>query len=77
MIAAGTEVAAQTAVMEKGKAVVCTGSSTKCPNGHDTCRVIDMPIVVGNDNASYPDWGQLINKRVLECEQCHVLFIAS
>lgn len=65
---------AQQAVMEKGKAVVCEGDSVKCPNGHDTCRVIDAPIVIGNDSYQYPDVRQLRDYHVLRCDVCKVLF---
>jgi hypothetical protein len=65
---------AQTATMQKGKAVVCSGSATKCPLGHETCVTIDMPLVVGNDNRNYPDVGQLFDQRVHKCDVCGVLF---
>ena len=78
-MAAMTGASAQTsAVMEKGKAVVCETSGTaKCPNGHDTCRSIDAPLVIGSGTRDYPDWAQLPDKHIIECDVCHVLFIAS
>ena len=67
-----------TGLIEKGKAVVCpTQGTIKCPNGHETCRTIDAPIIIGNDNSSYPDWAQVVSKHMIECDICHVLFIAS
>jgi hypothetical protein len=64
----------QSAILQKGKAVICEGSTVKCPLGHDTCREIDAPIVVGNNNRDYPDSGQLFDTRMLRCQQCGVLF---
>ena len=66
---------AQSAILKDGKALVCSGATTTCPNQHKTCRNIDAPIVVGNDNRNYTESGQLFDKRVLECSQCGVLFI--
>jgi hypothetical protein len=65
----------QEAVMEGGKAIVCDSGTATCPNGHKTCRKIDTPIVVGNDNRDYPDIkGQLFDYHMLRCDVCHVLF---
>lgn len=65
---------AQQAIMEKGKAVVCDREAVKCPNGHDTCAVIDAPIAIGNDSYQYPDVKQLRDYHVLRCDVCKVLF---
>lgn len=70
----GMASAAQNAILEKGKAVVCDGDSVKCPNGHDTCQVINAPIAVGNDSYEYPEVAQLRNYHVLRCDVCKVLF---
>ena len=64
----------KTAVMQKGQAVVCDGDAIKCPNGHDSCRTINAPLMVGNDNRSYPDSAQLFDYHLMRCDQCHVLF---
>lgn len=66
---------AQTAVLKGEKAIACQGSTTTCPNGHKTCRNIDMPVVIGNDNRSYPDWSQLMEYRFLACSVCSVAFV--
>ena len=65
---------AQSASLKDKKAIVCSGSTVKCPNNHETCREIDAPIVVGNGNREYPDTGQLFDVKVLRCQQCGVLF---
>ena len=64
----------QKAIMQNGQAVFCTENAVKCPNGHTTCKVINAPLVVGNDNQSYPDSAQLFSYHVLRCDVCHVLF---
>lgn len=61
-------------VMEGNKAVVCDNGSTKCPLGHATCREIDMPLAVGNDNYQYPDCTQIREYHVYCCDQCGILF---
>lgn len=66
--------AQKNAVLQKGKAVVCDGESLKCPLGHDTCREIDAPIVVGNNNRDYPDQAQIFEYKMLRCQVCGVLF---
>lgn len=66
--------AAQTGIVEKGKAVICDGSSVKCPLGHESCREIDAPIAVGNGNFEYPEVGQLHAFKMLRCQVCGVLF---
>jgi hypothetical protein len=76
MMAASAGVAAQTAIMENKKAVVCPAAATKCPNGHDTCKTIDLPLVVGSGTYQNPDVAPINGKNVIECDQCHVLFIA-
>lgn len=65
---------AQTAVMQKGKAVVCENESVKCPNGHETCKTIDAPLAIGNDNYQNPDCVPLRAYHLLRCDVCHVLF---
>ena len=65
---------AQKAIMEGKKAVVCDGEAVKCPLQHETCRVIDAPLVVGNDRRDYPENSQLFDYRVLVCDQCGILF---
>jgi hypothetical protein len=70
----GSAVAQQKAVLEKGRAVVCDNEPVKCPMGHDSCRVINAPVVVGNDSYQNPDVGQLRDFHLLRCDQCHVLF---
>lgn len=66
--------AAQQAIMQGSKAVVCKGDAVTCPNGHKTCPRIDAPVVVGNDSYQYPDVGQLRDYHLLRCDVCHVLF---
>jgi hypothetical protein len=66
---------AQTATMQKGKAIVCPSYSLKCPLGHDTCATIDAPLVIGNGNRNYPDVGQVFEKMVVQCDVCGILFI--
>lgn len=73
MLAASTAVA-QKGIMQDGKAVVCSGESLLCPNGHKTCAFIDAPIVVGNDSHISPDMAQLFDYHVMRCQTCHVLF---
>ena len=70
----GIPAVAQKAVLRNGKAVVCDSDSTTCPNGHKTCRTIDAPLVVGNDNRNYPDSAQLFDFHVLRCDTCRVVF---
>lgn len=62
------------AITEKGKAVVCEQGVIKCPLGHETCKQIDAPIVVGNDNANYPDYAQLYAYHIFCCDQCGIFF---
>ena len=70
----GASAVAQKAIMKEGQAVVCESESIKCPNGHATCRIINAPLVVGNDRRDYPDMGQLYEYHVLRCDTCRVLF---
>lgn len=65
----------QTAVLKGEKAIACDGAITTCPNGHKTCRNIDMPIVIGNDNRNYPEPRQLFDYRLMCCTSCSVLFV--
>ncbi len=65
---------AQKAIVQRGQAVVCDSDSVKCPNGHESCKSINAPIVVGNGNRDYPDQSQLFDFHLLRCEVCHVLF---
>lgn len=70
-----TAVAQQEAVMVNGSAKVCEGGDpVKCPLGHKTCRTINAPVVVGNDNYQNPDVGQLRDYHLMRCDVCHVLF---
>lgn len=71
---AGSATFAQQAIMEGKKAVVCDSDSVKCPLGHDSCRVIDAPLAIGNDSYQYPDVKQLRDYHVLRCDVCKVLF---
>jgi hypothetical protein len=72
--AVGLAAQSGTSVMEKGKAVVCDAGGTKCPLGHDTCKRIDAPLVVGNGRQDYPDWGQIYDYHMFVCDQCGILF---
>lgn len=65
---------AQTAILENGKAVVCESSTIKCPLNHESCRRIDAPIAVGNDNRNYPSVGQVYDYHVFVCDRCGVIF---
>jgi|HubBroStandDraft_4_1064222.scaffolds.fasta_scaffold03927_7 hypothetical protein len=62
------------AIMEGKQAVVCDSKPLKCPNGHDTCAAIDLPIAVGNDRYDYPEVSQIRAYHLLRCDVCHVLF---
>lgn len=64
----------QTAVMKDEKALACSGSTTICPNKHKTCRNIDAPLVIGNENREYPSPSVLFDYRILSCSVCGVLF---
>lgn len=66
--------ARQTATLQKGKAVVCEGSSVKCPLGHETCREIDAPLAVGSQSYQNPEVGRLTAFTMLRCQLCGVLF---
>ena len=66
--------AAQQAIMQGSKAVVCDGDAVTCPNGHKTCRKIDAPIAIGNDSYQNPECVQLRDYHLLRCDVCHVLF---
>jgi len=70
----GSAAVAQQAIMEGKKAVVCDSEAVKCPLGHDSCRVIDAPLAVGNDKYDYPEVSQLHTYHVLRCDVCKVLF---
>ena len=65
---------AQKAIVQNGQAIVCSTEAVKCPNGHPSCKSINAPLVVGNDDRNYPDQAQLYSYHVLRCETCHVLF---
>ncbi len=65
---------AQKAIVQHGQAVVCDSDAVKCPNGHQGCKSINAPIVVGNGNRDYPDQSQLFDFHLMRCEVCHVLF---
>lgn len=65
---------AQRAIIEGKEAVVCESDSVKCPNGHASCKSINAPIVVGNDNREYPDTAQLFGFHLMRCDVCKVLF---
>lgn len=62
-------------IMKGEKAVVCQGATTTCPNGHKTCRNIDAPPAIGNDNRDYPEISRLMEYREMACSQCGVLFV--
>lgn len=66
---------AQSAVMKGEKAISCDGVTTVCPNGHKTCRNIDMPMAIGNENRSYPETHVLFDYKVMFCTSCSVLFV--
>lgn len=74
MLAVVSRAFGQKAIMEGKQAVVCADDSTKCPLGHTTCRVINKPIVIGNDSREYPDQSQLFDFHLLRCDTCHALF---
>jgi len=74
-MAASIPVIGQSAILEKGKAIVCDSGSTKCPNGHETCYTINAPLAVGSGTYQNPEVAALSAKIVLECDVCHVLFI--
>lgn len=66
---------AQRGITEKGQAVICDSDSVKCPLcKSQTCKTINAPIVVGNDNRNYPDQSQLFSFHVVRCDICKVLF---
>lgn len=65
---------AQKTVMEKGQAVVCDGTTLKCPNGHMTCPTINATMAIGNDNRNYPETAVLFDYHIVRCDVCHVLF---
>lgn len=48
----------QTAIMKGKQAVVCDSEPIKCPLGHDTCKVINASIAVGNDSYQNPEVAQ-------------------
>ena len=75
MLAALLPARAQQAIMQKGQAVICPGQTLRCPNGHETCATINANLVVGNDSQDYPSVAQLYGKKVIECDQCGVLFV--
>lgn len=61
-------------VMEKGKAVVCEGSTFKCGAcGKDSCSTINAPMVIGNENRNYPEPAVLFQYRFVVCDNCGVL----
>lgn len=66
--------APQKAIMQNGQAVVCDSDSLTCPNGHKTCKSINAPVVVGNDNREYPDTAQLFEYHLERCQVCKVAF---
>lgn len=63
-------------VKPDGQGVVCQENTVKCPNGHQTCKIINLPLAVGNDSYEYPDIQQLRSYHVLRCDTCRVLFTA-
>jgi len=68
---------AQQAIMQNGKAIVCEGEAVTCPAcKQKTCKVIDAPIVVGNDLRQNPDVAQLFDYHILRCDNpnCHAAF---
>ena len=78
MLAAVAPVLAQQkkTVMENGKAVMCDGDTFKCGAcGHDSCRVIDAHMAIGNENANYPETSVLFDYRFVACENCNVLSV--
>lgn len=66
--------AAQKTAIEGSQAVVCKENAVKCPNGHQTCPTINMPIAIGNDSYSYEEVHQLRDFHLIRCDVCHVLF---
>lgn len=72
----GIAAAQQVAVMEKGKAVVCDPGVqiVECPFGHKTCKKVDAPLAIGNDNRSYPDTAQLFDYRISVCDVCGIVW---
>jgi hypothetical protein len=70
----GAAFAQKSYLNKDGQAVVCESDAVKCPLGHSTCKVINMPIAIGNDSYQNPDVQQLRDFKVLTCTTCHVLF---
>lgn len=66
--------ASQKATMQKGKAVVCATDAIRCPLGHESCRTVDAPLVVGNNDHEYPSWAQLYDYHIVCCDVCGIYF---
>jgi hypothetical protein len=64
------------ATKKDGSVHVCAEntSTVKCPQGHETCRNINAPLVVGNGDYNYPNWAQLTTYKLLWCDTCGALF---
>jgi hypothetical protein len=66
---------AQKGITENGKAVVCKEDSVTCPVcKQKTCRLLDAPVVVGNNSREYPDQAQMYEFKILCCENCRAAF---
>jgi hypothetical protein len=71
----GAASAQKAIIAPNGHAVICGDESVTCPVcKQKTCKVINAPIVVGNDNHNYPDQSQLFDYHILRCDNCLAAF---
>lgn len=67
--------AAQRAILEGSKTVVCSDQPLTCPVcKQKTCPTINATLMVGNDNHEYPDSSQLFDYHIVRCDNCHAAF---
>ena len=73
----GGSAVAQKGITQNGQAVICDGNSVTCPAcKQKTCKILNLPIVLGNDNREYPDQAQMFEYKILCCQNCRAAFFA-
>jgi hypothetical protein len=65
-------------IVENGKTVICNDNgSIMCPVcKHLTCKTLNAPVVLGNNNREYPDQSQMYDYKLICCDNCRAAFFA-
>lgn len=68
--------AQQKGITENGKTVICNDDgSITCPVCKKaTCKTLNAPVVLGNNNREYPDQSQMYDYKLICCDNCRAAF---